>query len=37
MFVFHPVTTLVTRKEVNYPAESRIPDLVDFDRVTVEG
>jgi ABC-type transport system substrate-binding protein len=36
MFVFHPVSPLVTRKEVNYPAESRIPDLVDFDLVTVE-
>jgi ABC-type transport system substrate-binding protein len=35
MFVYHPVTTLVTRKEVNYPAESRIADLVDFDLVTV--
>ena len=37
MFVFHPVTTLVTRQEVNYPAQSRIPDLVDLDLVTVEG
>ena len=36
MFVFHPVSPLVTRKEVNYPAESRIPDLVDLDLVTVE-
>ncbi len=35
MFVFHPVSPLVTRKEVNFPAESRIPDLVDLDRVTV--
>ena len=35
MFVFHPVSPLVTRKEVNYPAESRIPDLVDLDLVTV--
>jgi hypothetical protein len=40
MFVFHPVSIppvrpLVTRKEVNYPAESRIPDLVDLDLVTV--
>ena len=37
MFVYHPVTTLVTRKEVNYPAASRIPDLVDLDLVTVSG
>jgi ABC-type transport system substrate-binding protein len=37
MFVFHPVSPLVTRKEVNYPAESRIPDLVDLDLVTVSG
>jgi ABC-type transport system substrate-binding protein len=37
MFVFHPVSTLVTRKEVNFPATSRIPDLVDLDLVTVSG
>ena len=37
MFVFHPVSPLVTRKEVSYPAESRIPDLVDLDLVAVEG
>jgi ABC-type transport system substrate-binding protein len=37
MFVFHPVSPLVTRKEVNYPAESRIPDLVDLDLVTLSG
>ena len=35
MFVFHPVSPLVTRKEVNFPPESRIPDLVDLDQVTV--
>src|SRR5690606_26479317 len=35
MFVFHPVSPLVTRKEVNFPPESRIPDLVDLDLVTV--
>jgi peptide/nickel transport system substrate-binding protein len=35
MFVFHPVSPLVLRKEVNFPAESRIPDLRDFDLVTV--
>ena len=37
MFVFHRVSPLVTRKEVNCPAESRIPDLVDLDLVTVSG
>ncbi|MGH6922011.1 MAG: ABC transporter substrate-binding protein, partial [Geminicoccaceae bacterium] len=37
MFVFHPVSPLVTRKEVNYPSQSRIPDLVDLDLVTVTG
>jgi ABC-type transport system substrate-binding protein len=31
MFVFHPVSPLVTRKEVNYPAANRIPDLVGLD------
>jgi len=35
MFVFHPVSPLVLRKEVNFPAASRIPDLRDFDLVTV--
>ena len=35
MFVFHPVSPLVLRKEVNFPDESRIPDLRDFDLVTV--
>ncbi len=35
MFVYHPVSPLVTRKEVNFPAESRIPDLVDLDLVTL--
>jgi hypothetical protein len=37
MFVFHPVSPLVTRQEVNYPAENRIPDLVDLGLVTVSG
>jgi ABC-type transport system substrate-binding protein len=37
MFVFYPVSPLVTRAEVNYPDESRIPDLVDRDLVTVSG
>ena len=35
MFVFHPVSPLVLRQEVNFPAESRIPDLRDFDLVTL--
>jgi ABC-type transport system substrate-binding protein len=35
LFVYHPISTLVLRKEVNFPAESRIPDLVDLDLVTV--
>ncbi len=34
-FLFHPVDVLVYRKEVNYPPESRIPGLVDLDRVTL--
>ena len=34
-FLFHPIDILVYRKEVNYPPESRIPGLVDLDRVTL--
>ncbi len=34
-FLNHPVDTLVYRKEVNYPEVSRIPGLVDLDRVTI--
>ena len=34
-FLYHPVDTLVTRKEVTFPNESRIPGLVDMDRVTL--
>ena len=34
-FVFHPADVLVYRKSVNFPAESRIPGLVDLDRVTL--
>ena len=37
MFVSHPVSSLVIRKEVNDPFENRIPDLVDLDLVTVLG
>jgi peptide/nickel transport system substrate-binding protein len=35
LFVYHPISTLVLRKEVDFPAASRIPDLVDLDLVTV--
>jgi len=35
-FLFHPMDILVYRKEVNYPAESRIPGLVDLDRATLK-
>jgi len=31
-FLFHPADILVYRKDVVYPAESRIPGLVDLDR-----
>ncbi len=34
-FLFHPMDILVYRKEVNFPDESRIPGLVDLDRVTI--
>ena len=36
-FLYHPPDVQVTRKEVNFPAESRIPGLVDMDRVTLSG
>ena len=34
-FLYHPVDIQVYHKSVNYPAESRIPGLHDFDRVTL--
>ena len=34
-FLYHPVDTMVWRKEVNFPDASRIPGLVDLDRVTL--
>jgi len=34
-FIFHPADILVHRKSVNFPARSRIPGLVDLDRVTM--
>ena len=33
-FLYHPPDVLVTRSNVNFPAESRIPGLVDLDRTT---
>lgn len=35
VFTHHPVDILVYRSEVNYPDASRIPGLVDLDRVTI--
>jgi ABC-type transport system substrate-binding protein len=35
IFTHHPADILVYRKEVNFPDESRIPGLVDLDRVTI--
>ena len=35
IFTHHPVDILVYRKEVTFPDESRIPGLVDLDRVTI--
>ena len=34
-FLFHQPDILVYHKTVNYPAESRIPGLVELDRVTI--
>lgn len=34
-FLYHPVDVQVYNKSVNYPAESRIPGLHDFDLVTL--
>jgi peptide/nickel transport system substrate-binding protein len=36
-FLFHPNDALVYHSSVNYPAESRIPGLVELDRVTISG
>jgi len=35
VFTHHPLDILVYRSEVNFPDESRIPGLVDLDRVTL--
>ena len=34
-FLYHPVDVQVRHSSVNFPAESRIPGLHDFDRVTL--
>jgi len=34
-FLYHPLDILVYRKQVAFPAVSRIPGLVDLDRVTI--
>ena len=34
-FLYHPADVMVWRKDVNFPSESRIPGLVDLDRVTL--
>ena len=34
-FTHHPVDNLIYRAEVNFPDESRIPGLVDMDRITL--
>ncbi|MGH6924191.1 MAG: ABC transporter substrate-binding protein [Propylenella sp.] len=36
-FLFHPLDILVHHSSVNYPDESRIPGLIELDRVTVTG
>lgn len=33
-FLFHPISILVHRKSVNYPASARIPGLVELDQVS---
>ena len=35
VFTHHPLDILVYRKEVTFPDVSRIPGLVDLDRVTI--
>jgi ABC-type transport system substrate-binding protein len=37
VFTHHPLDILVYRQEVTFPDESRIPGLVDLDRVTLAG
>ncbi|MDX1432361.1 MAG: ABC transporter substrate-binding protein [Gammaproteobacteria bacterium] len=35
VFIYHPIDALVHHKRVSFPKESRIPGLVDLDRVTI--
>jgi len=35
IFLYHPANILVHHKRVNFPKQSRIPGLVDLDRVTI--
>lgn len=34
-FTHHPVDNLIYRTDINFPDESRIPGLVDMDRITL--
>jgi len=34
-FTHHPVDNLIYRTDINFPDESRIPQLVDMDRITL--
>ena len=34
-FIYHPIDAQVRHKSVNFPAESRIPGLMDLDRTTI--
>ena len=34
-FIYHPADVLVHHKRVNFPKESRIPGLMDMDRITI--
>ena len=34
-FIFHPIDAQIRHKSVNFPAESRIPGLMDLDRTTI--
>ena len=34
-FIYHPTSVIIYRNTLNFPAESRIPGLVDMDRVTL--
>ena len=35
VFIYHPMDILIRHKSVNFPAVSRIPGLMDLDRVTI--